>query len=107
MGKRTVKHNQGYVYCPRDQQKLTYLIHGLGYSSDECKVLKDFGTKYTKFRPCNCRVDDSTKFRYEMILVIDLLIALLLNLKLSEHVIEADYGPLKGLLSPMVDFGTY
>ena len=52
-------------------------------------------------------VDDSTKGRYDMILVRDMLTALELNKKLSEHVIKSDGGPLKGSTSPMVDLGTY
>ena len=55
----------------------------------------------------NCRVDDSYKGRYEMILGRDLLTALVLNLKFYEHVFETDYGPLKGSTAPMVDLGTY
>ena len=33
----------------------TYLIHGPGHSSEECKVLGDFGTKYAKIRPTKDR----------------------------------------------------
>ena len=39
----------------------------------------------------NFHVDDSDKGRYDMILGIDLLIALLLNIKLYEHITEADF----------------
>ena len=42
-----------------------------------------------------------------MILCRELLTALGLNLKLSDHIIEADYGPFKGSTEPMVDLGTY
>ena len=42
-----------------------------------------------------CHVEDSVKSRYDMILGQDILTELELNLKLSEHVIEADDGPLK------------
>ena len=42
-----------------------------------------------------------------MILGRDLLTELGLNLKLSEHVIKLDDGPLKGSTAPMVDLGTY
>ena len=31
--------------------KLTFLIHGPGNSSDKCKVLINFGSKYAKSRP--------------------------------------------------------
>ena len=55
----------------------------------------------------NCHVEDSAKVRYDMILGRYLLTSLLLNLKLSDHVIETYSGPLKGSTSPMVDLGTY
>ena len=42
-----------------------------------------------------------------MILGKDLLIELGLNLKFSEHVIEADDGPFNRFTIPMVDLGTY
>ena len=42
-----------------------------------------------------------------MILVRDLLKVLILNLKLSEHFIKVDGGPLKGSLAPMFDLGEY
>ena len=45
--------------------------------------------------------------RYNMILGRALLTELGLNLKLSEHVIKADGGPLKGLTAPMVNLGAY
>ena len=41
----------------------------------------------------NFNVDDSAKGRYNIILGRDLLTELGLNIKLSEHVIEADDGP--------------
>ena len=52
-------------------------------------------------------VDDSAKGRYDMIMGQDLLTELVLNLKFSEHVIEADDGTFKGYTTPMVNFGTY
>ena len=55
----------------------------------------------------NCHVDNSAKGIYDLILGIDLIIPLVLNLKLSDHVIDADDGPLKGYTAPMVDVGTY
>ena len=42
-----------------------------------------------------------------MILGRDILTALRLNIKLSEHVIEADYAPLNRSTVPMVDLGMY
>ena len=52
-------------------------------------------------------VDDSAKGRYDTILGRYLLTDLGLNLKFSDHVIEADDGPFKGSTAPMVDLGTY
>ena len=52
-------------------------------------------------------MDDYAKGRYDMILGRYLLTPSGLNLKLSDHAIEADYIPLKGSTSPMVDVGTY
>ena len=49
-----------------------------------------------------CHVDESGKSRYYMILGRYILTALGLNIKLSDHVIEADDGPLKGSTTPMV-----
>ena len=46
-GKRRKRH----VDHLRDRSKHTFLIHGPGHSSDECKVLVDFGSKYCKNRP--------------------------------------------------------
>ena len=40
------------IYVDRSERKSkTCLIHGPGYSSDECKVLGDFGAKYAKGKP--------------------------------------------------------
>ena len=55
----------------------------------------------------NCHVDDLAKGRYDIILGRDILTTLGLNLKLLDHVIEADSGTFKGSTSPMVDMGTY
>ena len=52
-------------------------------------------------------VDGSAKDIYDMFLGIDILISFGFNLKLSDRIIEAYYGPLKGLAAPMVDLGTY
>ena len=50
---------------------------------------------------------ESAQGRYDMILGRYASTESLLNLKLSEHAIESDYGPLKGYTTPMVDLGTY
>ena len=50
---------------------------------------------------------DSAKGLYDMLLVIDLFTALGLSLTLSDNIIEAYYGHLKGSTAPMVDLGTY
>ena len=55
----------------------------------------------------NCHADDSAKVAYDIILGRYLLTALVLNLKLSEHVIESDDGTLKGSSSPVVDLIMY
>ena len=55
----------------------------------------------------NFHLDDPNKGRCGMILVIDLLTELWLNLKLSEHVIEADDGNFKGCITTMIDLSTY
>ena len=50
MGKQTGKRKKNCVYHLRDQLKLTCLVHGPGYTTDECKALNGFGTKYAKGR---------------------------------------------------------
>ena len=50
---------------------------------------------------------DSIKERYDMILDIVILIELVLNLKLSDHVIKAHGRHFNGLTAPMVDLGTF
>ena len=52
-------------------------------------------------------MDDSDKGRWDIILGTNILTELVLNLKLSEHVIEADGGPFKGSITPMIDLGKY
>ena len=54
----------------------------------------------TKIVTCNCYVDHSAKEKYKMILGRYLWTALGLNLRLSDHVIEANGGNFK-----MVDMG--
>ena len=52
-------------------------------------------------------MNDSAKGRYNIILGIDILTQLVLNLKFSDTVIEAEDGHLKGSTTPMVDLCTY
>ena len=40
--------------------KIIFLIHGLGNSSDECRVLNNFGTKYAKGRSFRERSQETT-----------------------------------------------
>ena len=61
----------------------------------------------TKIVMWSFHADESAKGRYDMILGRYLLTALGSNLKFSDLVIEADYGPFKGSTAPMVDLGTY
>ena len=63
-------------------------------------TLTEFGM--TKTVTWNYHVDDSAKGTYDMILGIDILTTLGLNLKFSDHVIEADYKPFKRYTAPMV-----
>ena len=44
------KFRKRYLYCPNYRYQLTCLIHGTGNSSYYCKVLGDFGSKYSKIR---------------------------------------------------------
>ena len=50
MSKSAGKRRNIYVDPPKSESK-TCLIHGPGYSSDEWKVLGDFGSKYVEIRP--------------------------------------------------------
>ena len=61
----------------------------------------------TKIVTWDCHVDDSDKGRCYMILGRDILTALGLNLKFSKYFIKEYYGPLKGLMAPMVDLDKY
>ena len=47
----SVKFRKWNVYHPKNRSKQTCIIHGPGHSSDECKVLGDFGYRYSKIRP--------------------------------------------------------
>ena len=51
MGKRAAKHKERYVDCLRYQLQIICLIGVTINSSDQCKVLNGFGTKYAKGRP--------------------------------------------------------
>ena len=55
----------------------------------------------------NCHADDSAKGRYDIMLGIYLLKTLGLNLKLSDHVIEAYGITFKESMAPMVDLVKY
>ena len=48
INKPAYKCKQRYVDCTGDQLTLICCIHGPGNSPDECKILNDFGYKYTK-----------------------------------------------------------
>ena len=61
----------------------------------------------TEMLTCDCHVDEYTKGRYDIILGRDILNFLVLNLKWSNHVIEADGGPFKKSTAPIFDLGTY
>ena len=65
------------------------------------------GLSATKIMAWNWYVDDSTKGRYDMILGRDLLKYLGLNLKLSDHVMEAFDGDFKGYMALVVDLIKY
>ena len=45
------KRRKRYVDNLKDRSKLTCLVHGPGNSSDGCKVLGDFGYKYSERIP--------------------------------------------------------
>ena len=53
-GESTGKRRKRHVDIPTGKSK-TCLIHGPGHSSEECKVLGDFGTKYVNIRPIKDR----------------------------------------------------
>ena len=81
-----------------------------GKITNNLKVKIDFTSpelRATKTVTWNCHVDDSAKIRYDMILGRDILTALGLNLKFSEHVIKADDGNFNGSTAHMVDMGMY
>ena len=49
-GERAGKRRKRHIYTLTVKSK-TCLVHGPGNSSEECKVLGDFVTKYTNIRP--------------------------------------------------------
>ena len=55
----------------------------------------------------NYHVDESARGRYDMILGRNIWTELGLNLKFSDHVVEADNGTLKESTAPISDIGTY
>ena len=63
-GKLDGKSKKIYIDCPRDQLKLTCLIHVPGHLSYECKVLNDFGTKHTKGRLFEKRMKEPTSNQF-------------------------------------------
>ena len=52
-------------------------------------------------------MDDSAEGKYNIIIGKDHVADSGLNLKFSDHIIEENNGTFKGLMSPMVDLGTY
>ena len=58
MSERTGKHRKRYVDHPQGESK-NCLIHFPGNSSDECKVMGDFGSKYVKSTPTKDRGNDT------------------------------------------------
>ena len=56
---------KSYVDHPKDRSKLICIIHGPGNSSEECKVLGNFGSNYSKRRPAkDCRKDPSNTKKF-------------------------------------------
>ena len=65
MSESAGKFIKRYVVHPKDRSKRIFLILGIGHSSGECKVLGDFGSKYSKIRPTKyCRQDPATKKKF-------------------------------------------
>ena len=48
MSERSSKRRKRHVDHPKDRSKPTCLFHIPVHSSDECKVLVEFGSKYDK-----------------------------------------------------------
>ena len=51
MSKSYGKRIKRYVDHPKGISKLSFLIHVLENSSEECEILGDYGSKYYKIRP--------------------------------------------------------
>ena len=51
MSKSAGKCNKIYVYHTKDISEITCIIYGHRNSSDECKVLGEFGSEYPKGGP--------------------------------------------------------
>ena len=60
MNESAGKSRKRHVDHPKDRYILIYLIHGTGHSSDECKVLRDFGSNFSKIRTNKDRGKDPT-----------------------------------------------
>ena len=58
MSESAGNNRKRYIYHPKDISKLPCLIHGPRHSSDECKVLGEFGTMYDKCRPTKERMQE-------------------------------------------------
>ena len=65
------------------------------------------GLSATDVLPWKCYVDDSAKGRYDIIVGRYIWTELVLNLKISDHVIEADDGPSMRSTAPMVYLCAY
>ena len=61
MNESAGKSRKRHVDHPRYISKLTCLVNGPRHSSGECKVLRDFGSKYSKIRPTQDRRQDPKK----------------------------------------------
>ena len=61
MSESTGKRRKRYVDHLKDRSRLTCLFHIPGHSSVECKVLGDFGSKYSERRPTKNHGQDTTK----------------------------------------------
>ena len=59
MSYRAGKRRNIYVDQLKGKSKPTCLINEPGYSSYECKVLRDFGSNYAKSRPTKDHWDDT------------------------------------------------
>ena len=63
MNERDDKHRKRYADHLKDRSKLVCPINGARNSSDECKVLGDFGSKYYKSRPTKDRGQETAKMK--------------------------------------------